>query len=265
MFPNSSLFADMFNSLEPTLLLADDSSTCEDVLLGPGGAIEPIPLTSSYADATDGSEDFQDLFLDSLGGPESRRRAAITSQRHTDVATLGAVHELTREVRHLRSEVAVIRANQNRFHDAMNRNISRLAQPFGRRFRNQGPQQENNQQPTPAADDGAHAAGQTMELNARLSRNPKTLYVLWEEYTVGLGGFKAARLFTTAERGRSKFTYCRRKHVWDNISELIRAGYTSETAIDKIYKAYGESLPMTKIILAMMQDRKNGGHPNLRV
>jgi hypothetical protein len=214
------------------------------------------------------------LFLDELlgedddtttGEPESRgRRAATTRQGHTDVATLGAVHELTREVRHLRSEVAVIRANQNRFHDAMNRNISRLAQPFGRRFRNLGPQQEN-QQATPAADDGAHAAGQTMELNARLSRNPKTLYVLWEEYTVGLGGFKAARLFSTAERGRSKFTYCRRKHVWDKISELIRAGYTSETAIDKMYTAYGESLPVTKIITAMMQDRKNGGHPNLRI
>jgi hypothetical protein len=50
----------MFNSLEPTLL-ADDSSTCEDLLLGPGALLEPIPLSYSRADATGGSEDFRDL------------------------------------------------------------------------------------------------------------------------------------------------------------------------------------------------------------
>jgi hypothetical protein len=104
-----------------------------------------------------------------------------------------------------------------------------------------------------------------MALNARLSRNPKTLYLLWEEYTVGLKGFKAARLFTTVERGRSKFTYSKRKHVWDKISELIRAGYTADVAIDKMYKAYGERLSVTKIILAMINDQKNGGHPQLRI
>jgi hypothetical protein len=34
------------------------------------------------------------------------------------------------------------------------------------------------------------------------------------------------------------------------IAELIRAGCTSETPIDKIYKADGESLPVSKIISA---------------
>jgi hypothetical protein len=110
------------------------------------------------------------LFLDKLlggtenegGGSESRHG----SGRNTEIATLGAIHEVTREVKHLRSEVAVIRVNQNWFHDAVNRNINRLlAHPFGRRFRNQG---QENQQPTPAAndEDGAHAAGKAMELNA---------------------------------------------------------------------------------------------------
>jgi hypothetical protein len=62
-----------------------------------------------------------------------------------------------------------------------------------------------------------------------------------------------------------KFTYSKRKDVWDKISELIRAGYTSDVAIDKIHKAYGERLSVTKIILAMIADQKNGGHPQLRV
>ncbi len=104
-----------------------------------------------------------------------------------------------------------------------------------------------------------------MALNARLLHNPRTLCLLWEEYTAGLGGHKAAQLFTSAKRGRSKYTYCRRKHVWKKISELIRAGHSSDTAIDNMYKAYGESLYVTKIICAMVADAKNGGHPNLRV
>jgi hypothetical protein len=137
--------------------------------------------------------------------------------------------------------------NQNRFHDPVNKKVNRLARQPGRRFQNQG----QHRQPTPAGvladvydDDGAHDAGLAIELNARLSHSPKTLYLLWEEYTGGVGGMKAARLFTATERGRSKHSYSRRKAVWDKIADLIRAGYTSETAIEKIYKAYGESLPV---------------------
>ena len=49
------------------------------------------------------------------------------------------------------------------------------------------------------------------------------------------------------------------------ISGMTRAGYTADVAIDKIYKMYGESLSVTKILLAMIEDRKNGGHPQLRI
>ena len=46
--------------------------------------------------------------------------------------------------------------------------------------------------------------------------------------------------------------------------ELIRAGYDSHTAIDKIYEAYNHR-SVTHIINAMRKDKINGGHPLLRV
>ena len=81
---------------------------------------------------------------------------------------------------------------------------------------------------------GARRADELMENIARLSRTPRTLCILWEEYTVDIGGLKAARLFTPHERGRSKFTYTKRKVVWDKVSEMVRAGDTADLAIDKI-------------------------------
>ena len=57
-----------------------------------------------------------------------------------------------------------------------------------------------------------------------LSKAPKTLFVLWQEFEVGIGGRKAARLFTRVERGRVKVHYCRRQVVWDTVAALVRAG-----------------------------------------
>lgn len=80
--------------------------------------------------------------------------------------------------------------------------------------------------------------------------------MLWQEYEFGIAGRKAARLFTAQERGRVKYTYHRRKVVWDKISQLIRAGHTSQTAIDMIYQAYGVNTPTTRIINQMRQINK---------
>jgi hypothetical protein len=63
--------------------------------------------------------------------------------------------------------------------------------------------------------------------SASLSPNPRTLHLLWEEYQHGIGARKSAKLFTSQERGRLKHKYCRRKIVWDLVSSLVCAGYTS--------------------------------------
>ena len=99
----------------------------------------------------------------------------------------------------------------------------------------------------------------------KLYRCPKTLFDLWQEYQFGLNGCKPAKDFTAVERGKSKTMYCRRKVFWDVITNLVRAGHTSDTAIDKVYEAYGRSTSVTQILLQMIRDRKQGGHPGLRV
>ena len=102
-------------------------------------------------------------------------------------------------------------------------------------------------------------------MQARLSRCPKTLFDLWHEYQFGLSGCKPAKEFTLIERGKAKSVFCRRKVFWDVVVKLVNAGHTSEVAIDKVYACYGRNTSVTKILLKMVQDRKTGGHPNLRV
>jgi len=103
-------------------------------------------------------------------------------------------------------------------------------------------------------------------LVADLSSCPRTLQELWIEYELGLGGRKAARLFTAQERGRVKHKYTRRKHVWDLIKLLIRTGLSYQTACDRIYNVYGQATTVTTIINRINHDKKSGTlHPDLRV
>ncbi len=100
-----------------------------------------------------------------------------------------------------------------------------------------------------------------------LSPTPRSRYILWQEYEVGIGGRKPARLFTPAERGKVKYSYHRRKVVWDVIASLVRAGDTAQVAIDRIYEVYGAAMTVSHIINMMRRDRRtyNGCHPQLRV
>ena len=91
-----------------------------------------------------------------------------------------------------------------------------------------------------------------------LSKHPKDLYSLWQEYQFGIEGRKAARKFSIKERGRNPFTYNRRKIVWDKILELIRHGHSHLTAIDQIYETYGRDATVTTIINRLRSDRIRG-------
>ncbi|KAE8999624.1 hypothetical protein PR001_g19008 [Phytophthora rubi] len=78
-------------------------------------------------------------------------------------------------------------------------------------------------------------------VSAILAKRPRDLFELWHEFEFGLNGGKPAKEFTRAERGANKFAYFRRKMFWDIVACLVRAGFTSDTAIDKIYAVYGDS------------------------
>ena len=158
-------------------------------------------------------------------------------------------------VERFETKITTITKHYNNMMAVTNRNINRIAiQPP--RMAGVNEQQYNNDQ---MEFDGINRP-------AVLSRCPRTVFDLWTEYQHGLAGNKAAKDFTTKERGRCKGIYCRRKSVWDIIDRMIRSGaqYTAATAIDRIYQCYGRRLSVTQIIDAIIADKSNGGHPNLR-
>jgi Transcriptional activator of glycolytic enzymes len=111
-------------------------------------------------------------------------------------------------------------------------------------------------------DDGAIIGGPVgehpVEYAVSLSSCPRNLYALWEEYEFGLNGQKAAKRFTSRERGRVRYKYTRRKIVWDRITLMIRQGHTYLTAIDELHRIYGAGMSVTDIINRMRTER-NGG------
>ena len=54
------------------------------------------------------------------------------------------------------------------------------------------------------------------------SKTPKTLFVLWQELEVGIGGRKSARLFTRVERGHVKCLYCWHKVLMEAVACLVQ-------------------------------------------
>ena len=100
--------------------------------------------------------------------------------------------------------------------------------------------------------------------NARLSNSPKHLEDLWKEWEFGVGGRKAAKLFTSSERGLkvNRYRYCRRLKFWKLASEMIRRGHSSGSACNEIGSVYGESLPVGAILEKIRID-KGGNHPRL--
>jgi hypothetical protein len=79
----------------------------------------------------------------------------------------------------------------------------------------------------------------------------------------GFSGYKPAREWTQAERGKDRFNFYRRNVFWSKVVEMVRLGYTAERAIDKIYSVYGHKLSVTNILNRMIKDKKDGSHPGL--
>ena len=105
---------------------------------------------------------------------------------------------------------------------------------------------------------------ETVNNLATLSNNPKSLHELWNEYEIGIGNRKAAKDFTRRERGKCKYTYHRRKVLWDMVAQMVRRGWNAQAACSKIYSVYGENSSVTNIINLMRRDKSTGGHPSLQ-
>ena len=171
-------------------------------------------------------------------------------QRNELLGLYSQLSALRRQIQDLQAQVNSISVYLHRMNNSMNRYARQPAQQL----------RNTNNQAQAVEEVGVHQVN-----NASLSRTPRSLYILWQEYEVGIGGQKPAKLFTPSERGKVKVVYCKRKVVWDKISALVRAGYTSDAAIDKIYSVYGQNLCVTDIIKKMKHDHKTGGHQELRI
>ena len=117
----------------------------------------------------------------------------------------------------------------------------------------------------PASSMIAENPAHVQQTAAILLKRPKDLYQLWHEFQFGCNGAKPAKDFSREERGANKFAYSRRKVFWDVVSGLVRSGFTSDSAIDKVYDVFGRSKPVTSILVSLRQQRTNGLHPSLRV
>ena len=104
-------------------------------------------------------------------------------------------------------------------------------------------------------------SGTIVSATANLSSCPRTLYELWDEYTVGIGGSKPAKDYTAQERGKCKYKYYRRKIVWDLIARLTGSGLESHVIIDRIYQHYGRKCSVTDIVKLVREDSKRNYIP----
>ena len=186
----------------------------------------------------------------------TQRMNPARQQVHDQNQLLGVysqISSLNRQCTEIKNELETLRSTQNDNMSRMHSSIRRIHMfPLARN-------RENNADG--GSSDRSSGAPQVMPT---LMKCPKTLNVLWQEYEFGINGQKAAKHYTSRERGNSRYTYHRRKVFWDKVSELLRAGYDSHTAIDKIYEAYNNQ-SVTQIINSMRRDKVNGGHPLLRV
>jgi hypothetical protein len=171
--------------------------------------------------------DDDQLNIEEIGGPDdadanqpgARRQMGSTSEE------LLALHSqnagLRREIQELRTQQQSLHAQriEGNF-TRLNQNICRIAVQPAQRVRDMNVENEIDN----AGDNYVSTLSPTL----------RTLYILWQEYEFGIGGRKPARVFTPAERGKVKYSYHRRKVVWDVIASLVRAGDTVQVVIDRI-------------------------------
>lgn len=107
---------------------------------------------------------------------------------------------------------------------------------------------------------------QVQRLVATLSKTPRTLHALWQEYEIGGPGRKPVKDWTAQERGgKNKYLIYKRKFFWNKVAEMVRAGIEANVACERIYAAYGHNQSITKILYALKRDHATGGHPNLHI
>ena len=248
-----SNYEEMYGSLDDCDV-ANPVQRCSVTPQGNGDQVSMVELDFEEADT-------------SMGGVVRVRADGVMTAEATSSLL---AHQVTvqRQVEETKQQVLQelyeMRNAHRRQYDILTRNLKRIAvQPVVRQ-RLEAEAAADITDPQDIDDLDIGGLGRNRSL-ASLYRCPKTLFDLWHEFQFGLAGSKPAKEFTSEERGKNKSVYSRRKVFWDCITKLVNAGFTSDVAIDKVYECYGRGTSVTKILLLMIRDRKDGGHPTLRV
>jgi hypothetical protein len=220
------------------------------------------------------SGDFGAVFIDTIGelteqgeeGGGGGNRALGMQGSHANfrnqlTGMQSSLLALRQENMELKCVITGLKIGMERNFGIVNGNVRRLAMQPTRNLAVLATTATNQQNQGGVA---AHAGGDRAMMLATLMPTPRSLHDLWQEYEFGVGGRKAAKLFSYTERGRSKHKYHRRKIVWDLISGLVRQGHTADAGIDRIYAVYGGQTSVSNIINGLKRDKKNGTmNPNL--
>ncbi len=221
-------------------------AVCGDTV---GNPVERCPIIVSGSDG-------QVHFIEIDGAVESRGdtlsgstsgSVEVLRQLVAINSTLIAMRKRTEEVLTIQqAEIAALRQSHDRALSRINNNIRRIAE-------------------RPIAHVASHQPRTAVSTprQASLSKGPKDLYDLWNEYEHGLMGAKPARLFTSKERGACRFAYSLRMGFWNIVNNMVSKGHTSDTAIDTIYRVYGRNQSVSAILRSIRSD-KPSGHPELR-
>lgn len=259
----------MFKSFVPDDLLRRVTSAYERARLLDAGE-NPVKKVGLVVVGSEGQ-----LFIDMLPEPDAdgdlqqpsgagvmeanlrrRRQNAELQAVFSQLAAIKRQNEL------LHAELEVMRTNfmgkMKRISDSLNR----IAIPH--QFTVQTHVNSNNQTNNTTNNENSNSnysilfsTGSRSDLRkAKLYRNPKSLYILWQEYEHGVGNRKAAKDFSRDERGKCRYSYCRRNVFWDLVSTMVRRGHTANSAIDKIYIVYGHRTSVTDILKNLVRDKQ---------
>lgn len=190
------------------------------------------------------------------------------TQQH-DAVVLNEISLLRDELRAVKQENLVAFQKMTERQRAQDRLLKRLAQfAYANKSRGANAANADATEQEPSGEDSTNNTvnpQHQISPNATLSRCPRDLWMLWEEYEHGLEGRKAAKDFNYAERGKVASTYSKRNHVWKLIRRLVNErGVHYSVAIDSIYAAYSDNPSVTSIIKAVQADASRGGHKDLR-
>jgi hypothetical protein len=199
-----------------------------------------------------------DELLDDEGEGESNNISTnnedITRKRSRQSAATKAVFAQLMEIRkqneELKREMEVLRCQLSKRVKYLGDSVNRLTIVSARVRTNFYSNVTNNN--SNSNDDGTSDA---QPRPVTLCKNPKSLYTLWHEYEYGVGPRKAAKHFSSRDRGANRSSYSKRKAYWDLVLAMVNRGKQANQAIDEIYKHYGYKTSVSNIIKFIQRER----------